>query len=82
MTERTYSKTEARSLAVEAAQEALARFAVTHPLPISVTLEQAAKMLECSTRTVGRMGLPRLAEGKIPYSAILEKLDAKRSKAG
>lgn len=85
MRERTYTETEARSLAVDAAQEALTRFTRTHPLPAVVTVAEAAEMLKVSTRTIGRLGLQRVAEGKIPYSEILNILDAKRaarSKAG
>lgn len=74
MMERTYTSSEAKDLAVSAAQEALARFVATHPTPTNLTLAQAAEMLAVSPRTIQRMGAPRVG-GRIPYSWVIKQLD-------
>jgi hypothetical protein len=77
MTSRQFTEKEARALAVDAAQEALSRYAASHPLPSSVTVAEAAKMLGVSLRTAARMKLPRNDAGRIPYSVVLDALAAK-----
>lgn len=77
MTERTYTEAEARALAVQAAQEALTRFAASNPPPATVSVADAATMLGVSERTVLRMKLRRAAFGRIPYSAVLDALASK-----
>lgn len=77
MSERTYTDKEAKALAVEAAQEALRRYAAEHPHPSCVTAVEAAKMMQLSVRTVAKLNLPRNKAGKIPYSAVLDAI-AKR----
>lgn len=73
MTERSYTSAEAKALAREAIREALVEFAAANPVPATVSVSEAAKVLKCSPRTVARMPLPRVA-GRIPYSAVLEML--------
>jgi hypothetical protein len=70
--DRMLTQAEARRIAVDAALEALARFAAAHPLPTQVTAKEAARMLGVSGRTISRMRLPRNSAGKIPYEAVLE----------
>lgn len=69
-----YTEDEARALAVEAAQEALTRFAASRPVPSSVTAGEAATMLGVSLRTVARLKLPRNRAGRIPYQSVLDAL--------
>lgn len=66
MTEKTYSATEAKALAIEAAQVALAQ----RPVPTHVSVKQAAEMLGLSCRTIARLKLPRNAAGRIPYEGL------------
>lgn len=47
------------------------------PVPTCVSVEDAAAMLDVSTRTIRRMKLPRNKVGKIPYEAVLEALAAR-----
>jgi hypothetical protein len=65
-----------RRIAVDAAMEALTRFAATHPMPSAVSISQAAEMLNVSGRTVTRLKLPRNKTGKIPVEAVLNALRA------
>jgi hypothetical protein len=52
---------------------ALKRYAAMHPLPSTVTVQQAADALGLSPRTIHRMKPPRVGP-KIPYSWILKQL--------
>lgn len=70
-----YTEDEARALAIDAAQEALTRFAASRPVPTAVSASEAATMLGVSVRTVARMKLPRNRAGKIPYQVVLDALD-------
>lgn len=63
--------------ALELITKALAIHDAERPVPSHVTVEQAAEMLDVSTRTVIRMKLPRNEAGKIPYRAVVEALAAK-----
>jgi hypothetical protein len=74
VSERMYSEAEVSKIAIEAAEAALARFAVYHPLPSCVTATEAAEMLGVSTKTITRMKLPRNDAGKIPYVDLLKAL--------
>lgn len=64
--------TEAEQLIESAVKRALAQ----HPVPSTVTIQQAAEMLKVSARTVARRNPPRGIGGKIPYEWVL----AQRSK--
>jgi hypothetical protein len=75
--QRMYTETEARQIAVSAAQEALTRFAATHPLPATISVDDAAEMLGVSRRTVARMDLPRTSAGRIAYATVLNVLAAR-----
>jgi thiamine pyrophosphate-dependent acetolactate synthase large subunit-like protein len=55
---------------------ALTRFASGRPVPSTVTIPQAAEMLDVSTRTIHRMKPPRVG-AKIPYSWVLKQLEGK-----
>lgn len=72
--ERMYTESEARQLAVDAAGEALRRYAAEHPLPATVSVSGAASALNVSVRTVARMKPPKVG-GKIPYSWVLKRLE-------
>jgi predicted DNA-binding transcriptional regulator YafY len=63
--------------AMDLIRKALAIRDAERPVPSHVSVEQAAEMLNVSSRTVIRMKLPRNAAGKIPYRALLEALAAK-----
>jgi hypothetical protein len=63
---------EARSVALAAAEEVLAR----RPVPSAVTLKQAAEMLGISANTARKLGLLRNAAGLIPYEAVLAARDS------
>lgn len=65
------------SEALELITKALAIRDAERPVPTHVSVEQAAEMLDVSTRTIIRMKLPRNAAGKIPYRAVLEALAAR-----
>lgn len=67
------TKEEARELIREAVREALAE----RPLPSSVSVKQAAEILDVSTRTIVRMRPPRNGVGQIPYSWVAEALAAR-----
>jgi hypothetical protein len=72
--ERMYTEQEARNLAIEAAGEALKRFAATHPNPANVSVAEAASALNLSVRTIARLKPPKVG-GKIPYSWVLKRLE-------
>lgn len=74
MAERIYTEQEARRLAVDAAQEALARFTATHPKPATMTFPQAAEAMSLSESTIRRLKPPRVG-GKIPYSWVVKQLE-------
>lgn len=62
------NSTEARQIAIAAAEEVLAR----RPVPTAVTLKQAAQMLGISRNTAAKLNFPRNRTGLIPYEAVLE----------
>ncbi len=63
--------TDIREVIRQTVAETLAR----RPTPTTVSLSQAAEMLEVSTRTIQRMNPPRSAGGRIPYSWVSKQLD-------
>jgi hypothetical protein len=65
-----YSEHEVSKIALEAARVALAG----RPVPTSVPMAEAAKMLNVSISTVTRRRPPRGIGGRIPYTWILEQL--------
>lgn len=73
MTERTYTATEAKALAIEAAQLALSQ----RPVPTHVSVKQAAEILGVSSRTIARLNLPRNSVGRIPYEEVIAARDAR-----
>jgi hypothetical protein len=75
--EKTYTAEEAKALAVQAAEEALARFAASSPLPSAVTAGEAAAMLGVSRSTIARMNLPRNRAGRIPYVELRRAIAAR-----
>lgn len=64
---------EARQVAIAAVEEVLAR----RPVPTSVTLKQAAEMLDISPNTARKLKLPRNSAGLIPYEAVLAARDSR-----
>lgn len=64
------SEKEALDIARRAAELALSG----RPVPSTVTLGQAAELLDVSERTIRRMSPPRAAGNKIPYSWVAERL--------
>lgn len=72
--QRMYTEQEARRLAVEAAEEAIARFSARRPVAPLLSVAAAADTLGISVRTIARMKPPKVG-GKIPYSWVVEKLE-------
>jgi hypothetical protein len=70
VTERMYSEHEVSKIALDAAKVALAEFAAQ----TTVSIADAAKRLDVSTRTIHRMKPPRIGD-RIPYSWVMKKLE-------
>jgi hypothetical protein len=47
------------------------------PIPSTVTLKQAAEMLDVSERTIRRMNPPKVAGNMIAYSWVAARLSSK-----
>lgn len=60
--------------ALRIAERAVEIYAARHPIPAVLEMEEAAKILGVSRRTIERMKPPRVAAGKVPYSWVLERL--------
>jgi predicted DNA-binding transcriptional regulator YafY len=58
-------------------RRALAMHDAERPVPTAVTVADAARMLEVSTRTMSRMRPPKNKAGLVPYSWVIEQLAAK-----
>lgn len=56
---------------------AIARVLAGRPVPSTVSIAQAAEMLDVSTRTILRMNPPKAAGNKVPYSWVLKRLESK-----
>ncbi len=69
-----YTEPQLIAIAAMAAEMALAR----RPAPSSVTLKGAAEIMGVSVRTVARMNLPRNQSNRIPYSAVVDAMAARR----
>lgn len=67
MSEKTYTEQEVNAIAVRAAEIALAQ----RPVPSTVTVGEAAKMLNVSPRTIIRMNMKRNSVGRIPYEEVI-----------
>jgi hypothetical protein len=73
---RTYTADEAKALAVDAALRALREYAATHPVPATMTVQQAAEALSVSPRTIHRMKPQRMG-ARIPYTWVVSQLERK-----
>lgn len=65
-----------RKVAIAAVEEVLAR----RPVPSSVTLKQAAEMLDISPNTARKLGLRRNKANLIPYEEVLAARAARKEK--
>ncbi len=70
MTERTYTELEARRLAVEVAQEAIALYEKRPRRDAAYTVTEAARLLGISPRTLIRKKLPKNGAGRIAYETL------------
>lgn len=71
-----YTEDEARRLALDTAQKAIALYAATHPQPTTMTFPQAAEAMKLSESTIRRLKPPRVG-GKIPYSWVVKQLEGR-----
>jgi hypothetical protein len=61
----------------EAVESAVRRVLADRPIPSTVTLKQAAEMLDVSERTIRRMNPPKVAGNMIAYSWVAARLSSK-----